>query len=125
MMVRHPGQFVQFGENTCGAVLIHAALAGSRVQHGLDLIAGGEGQVDQVGSGRELSLAQPIENRLQIVRKTRDVVEAEHRARSLDRVQRPESPPYDFGIVAVLVQFQQRRFQFARAIRALRPGNPA
>ena len=92
---------------------IRGALARGRIQHGFDLIPGGQRQTDQVGSGRQLSLAQLVENRLQIVSESGDFVEAEHRARSFDGMQRPECPPHNFGIIALIVQLEQRRFQFA------------
>src|ERR1017187_2953717 len=61
-------------------------------------------------------MAQPVESRFQAVRKASDVVESEHRARSFDGVESPESPPDHFGVVALLIQFQQRRFQFGEQL---------
>src|ERR1017187_2565857 len=53
-----------------------------------------------------------VECRFEIVCKGRDVVEAEHGTRSLNRVQSPESAPDHLAVVAPLIQLQQRRFQF-------------
>src|ERR1035438_5921786 len=110
--VRRSGQLAQFREYVGGAVLVDGGAAVGRIQHSLDLVAGPQGEIDQVGSGLELSIAQPVECRFEIVRKGRDVVEAEHGTRSLNRVQSPESPPDHLAVVAPLIQLQQRRFQF-------------
>jgi len=82
--VRRAGQLLQLGENAGRAQVIHIAAAGSLIQHGLYLIARGQGEVDQVGRGCNLPVAQPVESRFEIVREAGNVVEAEHRARTLD-----------------------------------------
>jgi len=43
-------------------------------------------EVDQVGRGRNLPVAQPVEGRFETVREASDVVEAKHRTRALDGV---------------------------------------
>ena len=112
-------QLVQFGENLRGAGLVHGAAARGAVQHGFDLIAGGQGEIDQVGGGGKLSVAQTVEGRFQIVGEARDVVEAEHRARSFNGMESPEGPPDDFAVVAVLIQLEERRFQFDEQLAGL------
>src|SRR5450432_2845346 len=81
---RRSGQLAKFRQNTGGAALVHDAAAGRLIQHGFDLIAGGQGEIDKVGGGRKLAVAQPVESAFEIVREAGDVVEAEHRARSFD-----------------------------------------
>ena len=112
MRFRRAGQSAQIGQDAGGSLPVFRAQAGRRIQHRLDLIAGGERQIDQVASNGKFSLAQLIECRFQVVGESGDVLEAGHRARSLDGMQRTERAPDQFQIAAVLVQFQQRRFQF-------------
>jgi len=108
-----PRQAVQRSQNLRRAVRIRGSPAVRGIQHGFDLVARSQSQVDEVFGGRQFSLAQLVEDRFQIVSEGGDVIETEHRAGSLDGVQRTERPPYHLGIVALLVQFQQGRFQFA------------
>ena len=66
--------------------------------------------IRSAGSGK-LPVAQPVEGRLQIVRKTGDVVKTEHRTRSFDGMQGPEGARDYLAVFALLIQLQQRRFQ--------------
>ena len=91
--------------------LVRRAPSGGFLQHGFDLIARSQGQADQVARNPQRPLAQLIERVFQMMREAGDVVETKHRARSLNSMQRPESPPHHVQIGAVPVELEQRSFQ--------------
>jgi len=68
-------------------------------QQGEESVLGAEGEVDDLGGDRHLPLAQEVEDMLQVVRKPLQLVEPEHRAVALDRVQGPKGPCHEFTVV--------------------------
>ena len=105
-------QIAKVAENRRRTFRVYRTKACCAVQHRLDLIPSGKAQADQVRCGGKLSVSQAVERILEIMRKTGDVVEAEHRARAFNRVEGAECPAHYFTVAPILVQLQQRGFQF-------------
>ena len=93
----------------------------SLFQHRPDLIERRERQIDQLRADLQPPVAHLVEGRLQIVREGGHILEAEHRPRAFERVQRAEDPPHQLLVGAVVVQLQQRRFQIDKNLAALFP----
>ena len=70
---------------------------------------------------RQAPPAHQIERILHVVREGRDLVEPEHGARALDRVQCPKYAADQIPIVRRTLQFEQRRLQFGEQVARLLP----
>ena len=81
--------------------------ATGRVQHRLDLVTSSQGQLNQFRSGYNLSFTQLVEGGLKVVGKARNVVETEHCASTLNRVQRTEGAVYGFEVVVPLAKLEK------------------
>ncbi len=82
-----------------------------RFDQGANIVLGGESHRDQFLGRLDFALADQFEGGFEFVRKGGDFVEAEHRARALDGVQRAESRIDQFSVIRALAEIQQRRLQ--------------
>ena len=64
--------------------------------------------MDQLRRHRSLALADPVERVLEMVQETGERGEAEHRARTLERMQRAEHRVDLFGISRIGLELEQR-----------------
>ncbi len=75
------------------------------------MIAGCEGQVDELFCDGYLPLPHLIERRLKLMGKRGDSLELAGGARALDRVHGAEHPPDLLHVAGVMLQFEQSRFK--------------
>jgi hypothetical protein len=113
---RRGGQFSQLGQDLGGNTAVGRALAGGLVQHRFDVIERGQGEIDEIGSGAQTAVAHGVEGGLDVVGEGGHVVEAEHRSRALDGMQRTERAAHQFGVRRGLAEGQQGRLQLHQAL---------
>ncbi len=105
-------QGLQPGDDLLANSLIGRRSTGRGLQHGADLVAGLQGQVQQGAGDKQLAVAHLVEDRFHLVGKTGDVIKPEHGPRALDGMHGPEDAVDQVIVLGVFLQFQQRGFQF-------------
>ena len=120
--LRLPGQMPHLGQNLNAGVRVgHGSFCRAFFEHRPNLIERGERQIDQLRADLEPSVAHLVEGRLQIVRKSGHILEAEHGPRTLDGVQGAKDPFHQLHVAVVVVQLQQRRLQIHKNLARLFP----
>ena len=76
----------------------------------LDVVLRVERDADQLFADRGQPLAHPVERGFELVDEIGHLVETEHAARSLERVQRTECAVYQLAVAVILRKVEQRLF---------------
>ncbi len=74
---------------------------------------------DQPGARGDLALADPVERGFDVMGEARDAVEAEHRARSLDGMQRAERAVDQSPVARRALEIEQRAFELLEQLVGL------
>ena len=73
-----------------------------------DVILGGQRNGDNLAAHRCLTLADAIEERLELMSERGDLLEAEHGTRALDRVERTERAVDELLVCGLRLEIEQR-----------------
>src|SRR5258708_7812843 len=82
-----------------------------RFDQGADVILGGQRYRNEILIWPDLALAHPVKGGFEFMREVGNVVEAEHRARPLDGMQRAEGGVDKLSVIRTKAEIQQGSFQ--------------
>jgi len=84
-----------------------------------DMVTRLQRKIEQFRRQLHLTIANLVEDTLHIMGEGRDVVEAEHRPRPLDRVHGPENAVDERPVFGTFLDFKQRRLKFGQQVLRL------